>query len=413
MKRLIFLTLLWFPLFGLAQESPGASKEKEEDAKTAKFLKNFATYFGINVEADDKETKRLPMKTPDFSLISQIGDFLIQNQLIKCKDANTTLIACPLSHYQANPQLDQPSSANDPTWQTIINFLTTPPTLASCYDFNTCLSLEKMQKNILEKPEKDIGTTNSGYAGITLPYFMNPNKTGLNPRTKITNTNDQALNLNTLLGPLNYNLPYTVPQEGTAASSGASGGSGDKKQDLKKMADFFIRFASWQANPPQLPPLQKFRDAAKEATKEGAKPEEKEPYFNFLTRLNTFVAFASVGISNFNEMYARRIADPNASDPKLKGLSQAEIEYRMATQRLSDQPADPEKPEQGSWRDAMEKAPPIVVQRAMLYLLAQINYQLYLQRVQDERILATLSAMQLQQLETMKNELKTIYPPTK
>lgn len=397
LKKNIFISLIlnialtfWMlclPSLASAQEYSGSIPSNPYKDDTARFLQNFATYFGINVERAMDLKQALPFPSPDFTLLENIGTFLVKNQLIQDKIANSTLITSAFSRYRPNPAFDQKPYTNDPTWQAITNFLTTPPTEeGNCYP--PCLSVQQMQKNLI--------TAGPGL-GISLPYPLNTNL-GLERRGEKPNPRDQGMNLNTLLGPLNYQLPTSVGTQENNSSSGASSDNTQQSQNNQELAEFFVRYVTAQVDPIKLPTLREYKEAY----------SNKNPrlLLSFLARLANFTASSSVSISNFNEMYARRV--PN---PKLNNLSQAQVEYQMATRRLTG-PINPGGTEGGreSWHKSMEEAPPIILQRQMLYLLAEINYQLYANRLQNERILATLSAMNIQTLDNLKQSISLSTP---
>ena len=69
----------------------------------------------------------------------------------------------------------------------------------------------------------------------------------------------------------------------------------------------------------------------------------------------------------------------------------------MATRRIYN----PEKNGE-QWIDQINKASPTTVEKEMALLLAEINYQLYLNRQQDERLLLTNSLLLIQSLTQNK-----------
>src|SRR5690606_20968040 len=71
-----------------------------------------------------------------------------------------------------------------------------------------------------------------------------------------------------------------------------------------------------------------------------------------------------------------------------------------------------------NWYASIEAASPTTVLREMLYVMAEMRFELYQQRMQNELVLATLSALQLQSTSTEKADIlkkrdevrKLIYP---
>lgn len=117
--------------------------------------------------------------------------------------------------------------------------------------------------------------------------------------------------------------------------------------------------------------------------------QSAEAIFNYILSLKSFGSYLSIGLSDLEFIMGRRM--PNA----LTGTSTAADESMMFTRRLfNNTPTQGTVPD-NTWVNDMNQASPIVLQREMVVLLAEINYQLYLQRMQDEKILLTLAAMQL------------------
>lgn len=117
--------------------------------------------------------------------------------------------------------------------------------------------------------------------------------------------------------------------------------------------------------------------------------------------LRTYAAQLSVGVSNLYHLRnKRRPIRPGST-------SQLEEEFKMATQRIftPDRHGELDPSQKTAWQKDLEKAGSLAVQRQMAQLLAEINYQMYLNRREQERILTTLSAMQLGQNSQMKKQL--------
>ena len=243
------------------------------------------------------------------------------------------------------------------TWQAIENILRTPPTKD-----DGPVSVQSVQQYM------------SGL-GISPPYAQ-PQSGGIfsgpSSEQNTPNASDQSLNLDSLLQPL-------ALQSQTDTS------------DLVKALSF-IRFSSGQAIPAKLVSSSQFALMKKT-------PDQLNEY---MVTLRNYAALSSVGISNFNSMLAKR------EIPQGQTKSELQFEHDLASRRFGDGQSD------SDWRKRMEAAPPVVIQREMLYLLAEMNYQLYLNRMELERILATDSAMQLHQLQTdAKSQLEQIASSSK
>ncbi len=124
----------------------------------------------------------------------------------------------------------------------------------------------------------------------------------------------------------------------------------------------------------------------------------------YLAELGIYGARQSIGLSNFYHLYAERqpvsnlgrLAQVTVNDKNNISFSQgAKIEdnasplqvEKFAAERRADNP---------QWYAAMEKASPETVQRETLYVLAGIQKELYQLHMDNERQLATTSAMETQ-----------------
>lgn len=107
----------------------------------------------------------------------------------------------------------------------------------------------------------------------------------------------------------------------------------------------------------------------------------------------------SVAMDTLNELYARRLLVPElgeqaglSKDKKDADASALQVEHYLATRRT-------ENPE---WYQDMTKAAPATVQREMLATQAEMNRQLYQLHMDNERIIALLSVIVLQNIQTNK-----------
>lgn len=293
-----------------------------------KFYKGFAEYYGIETE---NYTAPTISKTPDFDALK------INNDTVR-KQSSTLALGRNL------------------TAQTLVNLLTTPPDKRLCRD---CA-----EENI-----KTADQLISNYASLfTFPYTRRTTAVLDSEALKEIRKDFKEgklksvhqMSLDSLLGPRGFSLRRAEEGELTPVI----------------IADNFIKFSAGLSElfllDNRLPPNR--------LNEEGKNQREV-----FLVGLLARAAKQSVGLSNLNQMFARRIRNART------GKSPLEHEHEMVTRRLKEK-----------WHDDMEKATPLTLQREMLYLLAEINYQLYQQRRDNERLLATVSAMQLEQLDVQK-----------
>lgn len=298
---------------------------------------------------DKDNPNNLRPASPDINTLNNLDKGLAAD------NANETF---RLANNTYDPKVDLAPYPESATWQAIENILRTSPEQA-------------------EAVTQYMGGVNPQSAlGISKLYTIkgDPNMfVGNSNEQDKANANNQILSLNSLLQPLALKTQS----------------SDDKIKSAK--ATGFIRFVTGQAQPIKQMSEQNFRLLQKD-------PNAMATY---LTAIRNYAALASVGISNFNHMLAERqvAAGSNAQ-------SKMQLEQEMVMRRFGD------GKQASAWRSRMETASPVVLQREALYLLADMNYQLYQSRLQQERILATLSAMQMQYLNTtIKENIKTLAAP--
>lgn len=282
------------------------------------------------------------------------------------------------------------SYLDDPVSQAVFNILGTP-------DYTFCMANDeqswlpncnyKYQNLVMQQV---IGTIPPGGQSEEAFYTYQYNKPLIS-----------QLNSNSLIAPL---LIDTSP-----VSSDQKSGLMAKSQAQQALN--FIRYASAQVTPPSLPKLTAYANLYNQAK---SKPgdsgynevQQKQAaatlsgYFN---NLRVYAAQTSVGVSNLYYILSKRLPQKleSASGGQSADLpSQALNEFNMATRRLFDPNAsnDPGKPN-SQWLLQINNASPATVQKEIAILLAEINYQMYLDRQLQERILMTNSVMLLQNLK--------------
>jgi intracellular multiplication protein IcmX len=117
----------------------------------------------------------------------------------------------------------------------------------------------------------------------------------------------------------------------------------------------------------------------------------------FLMNLKTYSARMSVGLQNIYNMIGKRLPSQVGSDQT--SSSQAMNEFTMATYRLYSPPSTDGATTASNWQTMINNASPMTVQKETVMLLAEINYQLYLMRQQQEQLLLTQSVALLNSLQ--------------
>ncbi len=119
------------------------------------------------------------------------------------------------------------------------------------------------------------------------------------------------------------------------------------------------------------------------------------PVQQYRAYYGTYAALQSIGLSNFNELFYQR--QPQKGLGTLAGLDSShpdasvqQVEHHMIVERgLNPQ-----------WYAEMETAPPATIERESLYSLAAIQVELYNNNQLLQRLLTTVSAIQLTQTQT-------------
>lgn len=196
------------------------------------------------------------------------------------------------------------------------------------------------------------------------------------PGTTRSEPGNSMMSSETLLGPLVYNGIYLK-----------------RIEDLEKIYPYnFIQLASGAYQPistVQLDPTKLSEAKIQEIT-------SSPNYKKLQTAIRAYVAAQSVGANNLYQMMIERLPQGNLG--KNSGLvdkegkpifnaSPLQVKEFLATRR-SQNPA---------WYRQMADASPATVQRETLFVLAEIRQQLFEMQQQNERLLATLSVMQMQQ----------------
>ena len=210
------------------------------------------------------------------------------------------------------------------------------------------------------------------------------------------------LSSDSLLGPLMFD--NSSSSSGGNNNSGATAGLTAGNQ-IQQAANF-IRYATGAVAPLALPKraeysalfLQAIADPAKDkSVTQAMKIQAQNTIVNYLANLRIYTAQMSVGISNLYYILSQRMPQKSLLGTGAGGgdtqTSQALSEFTMATWRL--QPPTPSESGKNDpiWFNQINQASSATVQKEIAILLAEINYQLYLNRVQQERLLLTNSMM--------------------
>ena len=205
-----------------------------------------------------------------------------------------------------------------------------------------------------------------------------------------------SLNLDSLLNPLSYNSLKSNSSSSDSTNLGLYGTT-----DLS-VADNFIRYLSGELLPNKMSNLETYQKYESVAGSDMCLPFRIDAAMKvkvYRTMIRNYAAQLSVGTSNLYHLMGKRRINPGST------TSQMEQEFKMATHRLFNPNSDKQNPTETKWVKDLSKAKMPDIQRQMAMLLAEINYQLFLNRKEQERILVTLSAMQLANNAQQKKQL--------
>lgn len=219
------------------------------------------------------------------------------------------------------------------------------------------------------------------------------------------NTNNAVLpsiTASSLLNPLTYeddasNDQYSLPLDEKLGLYG--------RTELSA-ADNFIRYLSGDMLPSGISTsdeYQQYYNIATGSTCYQYRLDAAMKIKAYRLMLRNYAAQSSVATDNLYYLMQKRRPIQGSGNSVTK-TSQMEQEYKMATYRLFN-PDSTSTQKTTEWQDRLATASSAAVQRQMATLLAEINYQLFLNRKEQERILLTLSAMHLSNTNQLKKGL--------
>lgn len=222
-----------------------------------------------------------------------------------------------------------------------------------------------------------------------------------------------SLSFDSLVGPMVYST-QSMSNDSKMGNETKGAKLGFYGNTQKTQADAYIRYASGSVLPLPKPNAQEYDNLVSSLSDQStpaldrAKALGKLNTYNLMLRV--YAAELSTGMSNLYYLMGKRISNPvlGKSGPN----SQAALEFNMATNRLFNPGkagaaggAPSSSPGQTKWMQDMLKASSQDAARQSAILLAEMNYQMYLNRQVLERLLATMSVMQLQLLSTARTSI--------
>ena len=311
------------------------------------------------------------------------------------------------SSVSANTLIDQPPYQSDPVSQMILNILGTPD---SSYCVNKSGGVSNgTNPNGTQEPCDALKVNGTGTNYTLFQNQVMENTIGKLPGVTefynlSTNKNILAqLNGNALIAPLNYTGSSDSSQSNSATTASSSGLTADTDNQIQ-VASNFIRYVSGAVAPTLLPNKAAYANVlstANDDTNPAEQAQAQAILSNYLVNLRIYAAQTSVGVSNLYYILSRRL-------PQTVGQttlpSQALNEYNMATWRIYKPTTTQNGAQNGSsstqqdsqWLDKINAGTPAQVQKEIAVLLSEINYQLYLDRQIQERLLFNSSVSILQ-----------------
>ena len=284
-----------------------------------------------------------------------------------------------------NPAIDQQQYQQDPVSQSVLNILGTP-------DYSYCMNSDQSAwTSGCKLLYNNLVTSN--VIGPLVPPPEDPS----GPQFFSYDYNQQLigqLNANSLLGTLqfatgNANQSTGSPTENNQTPSLTA-------QNPAQQAANFIRYVTGSIVPVPLPQQSAYTNLYAQAYPvkgSNVTPQQQQQaqdtLYTYFANLRTYAAQSSVGISNLYYLLAKRLPQSQGSAQQ---NSQAMSEFNMATWRLFR----PDMTENKQWVSQLNNASSATVEKEIATLLAEINYQMYLDRQIQERILLTNSIMLIQ-----------------
>lgn len=392
-------------------------------------LYNLGQYLGYSLgEAPSNAIKPDDLTPPPFLTMTQS---YIKKTYIPAVTALTNLITLNIFKNYNNPsssgtnsriainrQLDQQPYQTDPVNQSVLNLLTTP-------DYSYCFPNYRASR-FKEDPLKNCMNTSGQKNNLKILTDVIgplPSPTEFFNFSRLTKDNVNLipqLSSNTLITPLLYSIRNTIPTSNTKILTASS---------QAEEAENFIRYATGNTNPVDLAVWPQYEALYTKSLGVRDRPETIEAQYilsQYLSSLRSFAAQVSVGVNNLYYILAKRMKTEDTN------TSEALTEYNMATWRLANiNKQEASRPETSNpfgfgfghgpvqrnaasrssrssrdqWSQQIMDAPPETVQKEIALLLAEINYQMYLSRQQQERILMTNSMLLLQVTRWMKPTL--------
>lgn len=314
-----------------------------------------------------------------------------------------------------NPTVDQQTYQQDPVSQAVLNILGTP-------NYTYCMNYDgTVWTGGNTSSSASTNTTQYPQCNLLYQFQVMSNTIGTLPNTYQFYTYDynqqflSQLNGNTLIAPLLYstNNPNSQPTSSSQQTPPSSAGLPAETQ--AQQAANFVRYVTGEVAPMSLPKLKDYDTLYTQAVNVNnsvplaTQMQAQATLTGYFTKLRVYAAQSSIAYSNLYYMLSKRM--PQTTPPGAASgspTSQALNEFTMASWRLYTPGGTPNT----SWLNQINQASPATVQKEMVTLLAEINYQMYLTRQQEERVLLTNTMLLLLSSRTSQPVAPTVQNTT-
>lgn len=391
------------------------------------YLRNFGLYFGYDIASPPSSDSSSGSTLLNLSTIQTPQQSLFET-MIGAVPVNTTSPASMLFVPSSNPNYSPLNGQANMTFTTPPYNIPSPQAISA----NNLIDQQTYQQdpvsqavlNILGTPDYTYCTNNDNTAWVAGCQALNQ-KTPILYENQVVNNvigplPDTAtyftygynqpflgqLNSNTLIAPLLYTTTADSPNTnspGSSSSPSSTTNNGLTATSQAQEAANFIRYATGAVAPVALPKRQDYDKLYTAATTPAAdgtptlqQMQAQATLSNYLASLRVYAAQSSVGFGNLYYIFSKRLPQNTLGTDSYPASnaknSQALSEFTMATWRLFN----PDQSAKTPWLSQINKASSATVEKEMVTLLAEINYQLYLNRQQEERLLLTNTLLLLQ-----------------
>ena len=348
----------------------GISAYKAFDAEANALFNNnnLPPISNVDVTLDSSNSNSNPINPLSQSLLN-ILSITPDSNCINTSQNNSLLSPCPFNYIESNEYAAALGFQSIPT----SNILTSSTSTSQTGDCNDGLC------NI---------------SNVITAYFLNPNTGSPNgSQAYLLKQIDSSL----FLSPLIYDTESLSSQ-----TQSSSEGQGLSNNSQMQAASNYVKYVSGTLLPKSLADQSTIKDKNSIITSFSSDTKTRMQAFHdllgYVLGLRVYAAQMSLPMQNFYESLAKRMVLPTDASSSQK-TSQALNEFVMASYRLyTPSSSNDGGPATSAWQDMLNTASPATVQKETALILAEINYQLYQMRQQQEKLLLIQSSQLMNSL---------------